>query len=142
MVTTHINAGDVSGKTITNAYDALGRLVSVTDWQGQQTQYGYDALNRLTGVQLTNGVIGVYTYNSAGRLVGVVYSKDANTLASYQYVYDPNGNRLQATENILWVNTGAFVPPPQFSAIEQGFLSITLAWPGTPHQLLVSPDGS
>ena len=86
-------------------------------------------MRQLTGGQPPNGVTGVYTYNSAGRLVGVVYSKDANTLASYQYAYDPNGNRLQATENILWVNTGAFVPPAQFSAIEQGFMSITLSWP-------------
>ena len=128
-VTTHINAGDVSGKTITNAYDALNRLISVTDWDGQQTGYEYDALGRLTVVHLPNGVTSTYTYNSASRLVNLVHSKGTDTLASYHYIYDAAGNRVQANETVQWVKHLPPAPPAQFSAVEQGYLAISLGWP-------------
>lgn len=74
-MTTHINASDVVGKTITYACNEHGRLTRLSDWDGQQTQYGYDAVGRLTEVHFPNEVVGTYIYNTAGQLTGLVYQR-------------------------------------------------------------------
>jgi YD repeat-containing protein len=129
-LTTHMNATDVTGKTIAYTYDALNRMSVVTDWQGQQIKYAYDAMNRLTKVQLPNGVLSIYEYDTAGRIERVTHTNHGQKLAMYEYRYDPTGNRLQAIETTFVQKMDpSFIPPTQFAAVEEGYQSISLAWP-------------
>ena len=36
---------------------------------------------------------------------------------------------MQSSESVLWAQMGGWTPPAQFSAVEQGYLAIALAWP-------------
>ncbi len=76
------------------AYDALGRLVQVTDPQGGVTNYTYDADGNLTTTALPNGVTEADTYDTLNRLIAIV-AKNAGgaTISSFSYTLDMNGNR-------------------------------------------------
>jgi len=124
--TSHIDAADLTGKTVTYAYDEDSRLTTVTDWQAQATQYCYDALGRVQTIERPNGVTSRYTYDAAGRLTDLAHSQGSETLAAYHYTYDAAGNRLSASEQALNVPVTA---PTQFAVVEQGFTAISLGWP-------------
>jgi len=125
-LTSHIDAADLTGKTVTYAYDADGRLSMVTDWQAQATQYGYDALGRVETIERPNGITSRYTYDAAGRLTDLAHSLGMNTLSAYHYTYDAAGNRVSAREQVLGVPVTA---PTQFAVVEQSFTAISLGWP-------------
>ena len=78
------------------AYDALGRLVQVTDPQGGVTSYTYDADGNLTTTTLPNGVTETDTYDTLNRLIAIV-DKNAGgaTIGSFTYTLDANGNRTK-----------------------------------------------
>ena len=85
---------DHTGRTVSYAYDALGRLTRESD--GQQTaQYLYDA----SGNRLQMTVAGVesysvaYVYDAANRLLSETRSENGQSLATL-YTYDANGNTL------------------------------------------------
>ncbi len=88
------------GKVVTYAFDDINQLVGVTDWENQTTGYSYDAAGRLASISRPNGVASQYGYDDAGRLEALQHKLGANTLASYNYTYDPAGNRTQAIENV------------------------------------------
>jgi YD repeat-containing protein len=88
------------GQVVTYTYDAAQRLEQVEDWSGETTTYGYDGAGRLLTTTLPNNVQTTYTYDDAGRLVEIEHTIDAETLASYQYVLDEVGNRVQVTETL------------------------------------------
>jgi YD repeat-containing protein len=127
-VTTHIDAGDLTGKTVTYAYDADGRLSSLTDWQSHITQYSYDELGWVQTIQPPNGITSSsYTDDAVGRLSSLDHTRDETLLSSFAYTYDPSGNRLHAVENLRQLV--CWTPPSSFSVEEQGFMAISLAWP-------------
>jgi len=111
-------------KTITYAYDAVGRRMRMTDSEGLVTSYSYDAAGRL--VQVSNGLIGTtkffydadgrlirqengngtyvtFSYDSAGRLVQIENRRvSGNSLISrFVYDYDAAGNRVKVQEEVL-----------------------------------------
>ena len=65
------------------AYDAAGRLTSMTDPNGVVTAMTYDVRGRLTS-RTTAGEVTTYTYDAAGQLTDV----DLPDGASLAYVYD------------------------------------------------------
>jgi len=89
------------GKTVAYEYDDLNQLTGVTDWDNQDTGYTYDAVGQLESVSLPNGITSQYSYDDAGRLSELQHEAGANTLASYNYAYDPAGNRIQAIEDLV-----------------------------------------
>jgi YD repeat-containing protein len=125
-LTTHLDAADLTGKTITYGHDADGRLSTITDWQSHTTEYSYDALGRVQTVQHSNGIVTSYTYDLAGHLTDLVHSQGALTLAAYHYAYDPVGNPVSATELVMAAST---TPLTQLTALEQGYMAIRLGWP-------------
>ena len=125
-VTTHVDATDATGKTVTYAYDNDGRLSTLTDWDSHATQYSYDALGRVQAVERPNGIRTSYTYDNAGRLTDLTHTQGSATLAAYHYTFNAAGNPMTATEQVMGIS---LVPPTQFSAQEQGFMAISLAWP-------------
>jgi RHS repeat-associated protein len=52
------------GKAVRTAYDADGRVASVTDWAGRTWTFARDAAGRLTSLAYPNGVSGAYTYDA------------------------------------------------------------------------------
>ncbi len=107
--------GPQSGDLVTTfSYDPLGNRLSVTDAESHTTSYGYDALNRVILITNTmeytlgysydargdrasttdeNGHTTTYTYDDLGRVTRI---EDAEGTTS-TYTYDGLGNRLSVT---------------------------------------------
>ena len=87
-------------KSVGYQYDALDRLVQVTDWSQGITQYNYDPLSRLEQEVLPNGVASYYGYDALSQVNSLSHETPSGRLASYQYAYDPLGNRTAVTETL------------------------------------------
>lgn len=100
----------------TRTYDALNRLTSYTDENGNTLTYGYDALGNLTSLGYPDGWMVHYTYDEANRLTTVTdgdgrltrYTYDRRDLitridlpngSSRQMSYD-SGNRILHREDL------------------------------------------
>lgn len=101
-------------KSISLAYDALGREAQLTGSGGQQVKYRYDATSRLTAlvlpdgkqieidydvggrlkqVRFPNGVRGDYRYGPTGTVQSLAWTDaSGSTLASWAHRYDSRGN--------------------------------------------------
>jgi YD repeat-containing protein len=86
------------GRQAGYAYDPANRVQTVTDWDLQDTTYAYDAAGRLLTANLPNGVVSNYGYDEAGRLLSIFHQVGAEVLSSFEYTYDPNGNRTRVQE--------------------------------------------
>jgi YD repeat-containing protein len=78
----------------TNAYDALNRLVRVTDPNAGQVNYGYNALDQLTSVSDPRSLVTSYNYDGLNNLNQLV-SPDTGTTVN---TYDAAGNLLTQTD--------------------------------------------
>ncbi len=78
----------------TNAYDALNRLVRVTDPNNGQTQYAYNGIDQLTGVTDPRNLTTTYNYDGLANL-NSQQSPDTGTTAN---TYDAAGNLLTQTD--------------------------------------------
>ncbi|MBI2517335.1 MAG: RHS repeat protein [Opitutae bacterium] len=92
-----------NGKTLTRAYDLLGRLTSYTDGDGNVIGYQYDDLGRLTKLTYPDGKLVAYAYDIAGRLSTVTDWAARVTTYSYDAVgrmtqlFRPNGTKQVRT---------------------------------------------
>lgn len=92
-----------NGKTLTRAYDLLGRLISYTDGDGNVIGYQYDDLGRLTKLTYPDGKQVSYAYDIAGRLSSVTDWAARVTTYSYDAVgrmtqlLRPNGTKQVRT---------------------------------------------
>lgn len=78
----------------TNAYDALNRLIRVTDPNAGQVNYGYNGLDQLTSVSDPRTLVTTYSYNGLNNLNQQV-SPDTGTTVN---TYDDAGNLLTQTD--------------------------------------------
>ncbi len=82
------------------AYDALSRLISVTDWDANVTTYAYDELGNVDQITRPDGSTAVYGYDRAGRLLSIVDSNPSlaePTLFQADFTLDAAGRRVDAT---------------------------------------------
>jgi len=79
------------------SYDALNRLTSITNNQGQITNFTYDALGRRSSMTPANGVVTSYTYDAASQLLTLGHQLAGTTINSFSYSYDKVGNRKTKT---------------------------------------------
>ncbi|MDH1109947.1 hypothetical protein N5C55_27255, partial [Pseudomonas otitidis] len=97
-----------AGLTVTQAYDAWGRLVSVTQTAAGEatrtTQYVYDAAGRQVMVQDPTGARSYTFYDEAGR----VSARVDGTGAVIEYGYDAAGQRIQEKRYATLVDTSSW----------------------------------
>ncbi len=117
---------DGDGRTLRYAYDHVGNRTRLTDADGHDTVWTYNDLNqnsrvtvpgmgstslgyapsgRVTEISRPDGSLTEHTYFDNGRLQSIRHGKTGQTLARYDYVYDPNGNRTEQRE-LNGVTTG------------------------------------
>ena len=115
MLTQKVTKPDGTSETITNTYDILGNIKSMTDSTGT-TKYEYDALNRLTN-ESKGSIMKLYTYDAGNNrktftlkngnetIMDTSYEYDERNLLTSvtngqnvaKYTYDANGNMLTDT---------------------------------------------
>jgi RHS repeat-associated protein len=88
---------DPTGLT-TYSYDALNRLTSITNNNGQTTGFTYDTLGRRTSLTHANGVVTNYTYDAASQLTRLSHELATTIINSFDYTYDRVGNRKSKTD--------------------------------------------
>ena len=90
--------GPVTTGSMTNTYDAAGRVASVvrTGPGGGTATYSHTSAGRLSGVSLPTGQGAGYSYNQAGELTAVTPSGVGN-LPVVAYGYDPSGRTTSIT---------------------------------------------
>ncbi|MBK8972595.1 MAG: hypothetical protein IPM37_15165 [Hahellaceae bacterium] len=76
------------------AFDALNRLISVTEADTGVTKYDYDAKNRLVGVTDAEGLKTTYEYDYAGNRTREISPNTGTT----SFTFDSAGNRLSKTD--------------------------------------------
>lgn len=67
-----LRRGPILAARNTYDYDAAGRILSVTDTTGGETDFGYDAAGRLATVDHANGSRTSYTFDPAGQIARVL----------------------------------------------------------------------
>jgi len=83
----------------TYTHDPAGRLATLVNPEGQVTSWSYDAASRVTANTLANGTQASYTYDNADHLLLLAnLTSGGTTLSSFNYTYNPVGNRTQVVE--------------------------------------------
>ncbi len=86
----------------TYTYDALNRMTSVTNPQGETFKFSYDTDGRRVSLTYpsSNGVVATYSYDAAGQLIQIMHQKSGSgTLIAFSsYTYDMNGNRSSMSD--------------------------------------------
>jgi RHS repeat-associated protein len=112
-----IQSSTASGVNVNYHYDALNRLIGVTNVAEASglSQYGFDAVGNLQTVQLPNNVTNTYAYDSLNRLTNIVSKSTNGTLANFAYKLAPAGNRTNLIETVNGVNrTNAWAYDPLY----------------------------
>lgn len=86
------------GLATTRVFDALGRLISVTNSAGTYG-YGYSGASpRISTLTRPNGSASTYLYDSLSRLSSLTNKSSSNaTISSYAYLYNAQDQRSQET---------------------------------------------
>ena len=92
--------------SVVYTYDALNRLISVTDNQGQTTTFEYDAVGNQTHIRYPNGLTNISTFDSLNRVTAITtLDADDNVITRYAYTLDATGRRASLTEHSGRVST-------------------------------------
>ncbi len=86
--------------TLKYGFDKLSRVIALTDPQGEVLDFEYDPEGDLTKVELPNGVVTANEYDDAGRLTATASTKGEAALESFDYEYDPFGNRIGQVDRL------------------------------------------
>src|SRR5690606_28416501 len=74
--------------SITYVYNARGELVSLIDWDDQETRLAYDNIGRHIATVRPNGLRSRYTYDPASRLRLLRHTQGQRTLDHFAYEVD------------------------------------------------------
>ena len=92
-VTTRLS-GQAPGTTA-YTYDALNRLATVVEPDGDTTTYGYDPVGNVASITYPNGVTSSFTYDSVNQLTRIEHRRGGTVLAGYDYTLDGGGRRIR-----------------------------------------------
>ena len=83
----------------TYSHDPAGRIANLVNPEGQTTSWQYDAASRVTATLMANGTLASNTYDSADQILLLAnLTTSGTTLSSFNYTYNPVGNRTQVVE--------------------------------------------
>jgi RHS repeat-associated protein len=82
-----------AGASTSLSYDAVGNLVSRTDYGGAATRYSYDGLDRLTAITYPDASGASYEYDKLSRLTAAT-----NAQGVVRFTYDPLGRVASTTD--------------------------------------------
>lgn len=85
------------GKTVSYNYDAAGNLIAESGL-GQTLHLSYDPTGLLSGITRSNGVTSSYTYDADQNVASVASTSGSNTLQSWSYQRDLDGNPTSVTD--------------------------------------------
>lgn len=77
------------------SYDALNRLATIEEPDGDTTVYAYDPVGNVASITYPNGVVSSFTYDNVNQLTRVAHRQGAVTLADYHYTLDAGGRRVR-----------------------------------------------
>ena len=111
-------------KSLSYAYDAAGRLTSVTGSRqengvtsGIGRSYEYDAVGNRTCITEGRNMT-VYTYNALDQMTGCEVWENRNEVSEVSFVYDDNGNQIRETDSVLGTDiTYAYDPAGQLTQV-------------------------
>ncbi len=95
---------DAASKTTTSAFDALNRLIKVTDPLNSVMRYGYNNQDNLVSVTDANGNVTSYRYNGFGNRI----EQNSPDTGITQYSYDEAGNILSVLDAKVQLNTSRY----------------------------------
>lgn len=87
-----LTMNDGSGAT-GYVYDVLNRLTSITNPSLKAVGFDFDPLSRRTKTTFSNGITTDFNYDLASQLTGLANDLGATNVSSFNYTYDPVGNR-------------------------------------------------
>ncbi|MCG3212508.1 MAG: hypothetical protein FOGNACKC_06178 [Anaerolineae bacterium] len=92
-----VGVSDALSQTTRYEYDEIGNTVAVIDPLNHRTQFGYDTLDRLTAVTDPLGRVTGYSYDAVGNQTGVTDAAGVTT----RYSYDALDRLVAVTENFV-----------------------------------------
>jgi RHS repeat-associated protein len=100
----------------TYTHDAAGRITNLVNPEGQVTSWVYDKASRVLAMQMANGTLASNTYDNASQLLLLAnLTTSGTTLSSFNYTYNPVGNRTQVIEANGDVLTLSYDPTSQLT---------------------------
>ena len=122
-----------SAGTVAQAWDAVGRLASVEDWNSQTVGFGYDANSNLQTetVPSSPAVTDTFGYDTADRMASVAVS---NGTSLFSATYTRNSDELLKTDSSVPAGQDSY----KYSELNQ----ICYAGPGTTPGCPTPPSGS
>ena len=97
-------------------HDPAGRITNLINPEGQVTSWQYDAASRVKATLMANGTLASNTYDNANQLLLLAnLTTSGTTLSSFNYTYNPVGNRTQVVEANGDVVTLAYDPTYQLT---------------------------
>ena len=130
----------------TYVFDPVGRIGTLTNPENQVSSWQYDAASRVTANILANGTQASYTYDHADRLLLLAnITSGGTTLSSFNYTYNPVGNRTQVVEADGDVVTWSYDPTYQLTNERRSganAYNITYAYDGVGNRTLLLNGGA
>ena len=130
----------------TYAFDPVGRIATLVNPESQTTSWSYDAASRVTQSLLANAVVVSNTYDAGNRLLLLAnLSSSGTTLSSFNYTYNPVGNRTQVVEATGDVLTWSYDPTYQLTNERRSganAYNITYAYDGVGNRTLLLNGGA
>ena len=125
--------------TMTYTYDALGRVLTVTDHLGHTAANTYDAKEELTSSTDRDGRQTVYDYSATGKLVKTV-RPDGSVISN---TYDANGNLVTRTDGNGNNTTFAYDALDRLSSVADALgRTVTYTYDGNGNRVKdTDPDG-
>ncbi len=84
---------DPAGTETAYEYDLMGRTSRIFNGQGMEVRYRYDSQDRIREITYGNHVVTQYDYDGDGNVIRLETKAGEDSLLSFRYAYDGNGNR-------------------------------------------------